>query len=123
MGAVNGDEDPALSHSTEEEGEDHSSEDGTVSSEKDATEERAGPVPDAFAKDHGLEATARGHNLDHGTQKVTIVARPSSMDELLEESLPSSTGLGVPPVARSASVEAGLRNLTVSEGEVPGKGE
>ena len=120
MEAVREDEDPEFSHSDEEEGGDRSTDDEAITSERDEMEERVEPEPDASAEDHGLDGTAR--NLGHGGQETAII-HPSSADEPVEESARSSTGSGVPSVARSVSVKTGLRNLEVSEGDVPRKGE
>lgn len=123
METVRGDEDPGFSHSDEKEGGDLSTDDEAISSEGDPMEERIGPEPDASAEDHGPDATARGSNVDHGGDEETAITRLSFVDEPLEESARSSTGSGAPSVERSVSVETGLRNLKVSEGEAPGKGE
>jgi len=121
MGAVK-DEDPGSLHSDEEEDGDHSGDEGT-GSERDATGENAGSDPEASSESHGPNPTARGSNLDRGGQKETAVPRLSPADEPEEESGRSSTGSGAPSVMRSVSVETGLRNLKVSEGDAPEKGE
>jgi len=123
MEAVRGDEDLEVSHSDEGEGEDLSTDDEAITSERDVMEERVGPGPDTSAEDHGLDATARESNSNHGGREGTVIIRPSSVDEPLEESARSSTGSGVPSVARSVSVETGLRNLKVLEGDIPEKGD
>jgi len=123
MESARGDEDPGSPHSDEEEDGDPSTEDEAISSEGDPMEERIGPGPDASAEDHGLDATARGSNVEKGGQGETAIIRLSSVEDPLEESPRSSTGSGVPSAEWSVSVETGLRNLKVSEGDAPGKGE
>jgi len=119
MEAVNGDEDPGSSCSDEEEEDgDHSSDEEAIASERDATEERGGPDADAVAEDHGLGTAARGSDLGPRGQKEMAIPRPFSADNPLR----SNTGSGIPSVSRDVSVEAGLRNLEVSEGRVPEKG-
>jgi hypothetical protein len=120
METVKGDEDPGSSPSDEEEDEDRSDTDEGIASKGDITEERVESVPDASAEDHGLDATARRAN--RGVQ-VAAIARLSPAEDPLEERLQSSTGSGILPAIRSASVETGLRNLEVSEGDVPEEGE
>jgi len=115
MEAVKGDEDPGSPHSDEEEGGDHSSNEEAIASEGYATEERGGPD----AEDRGLGTTARGSNLGPGGQKETAIPRQFSVKTSLEEDVRSNTGSGEPS---DVSVEAGLRNLKVSEGGVPEKG-
>ena len=124
MEALKGDEDPGSSHSDEEEDGDHSGDDGeAIASEEDATGGRIGPDPKASAEDHGPGATARGPNLDHGFQTKTAIGCPSSMDESPKESTRSITGSGASSVARSVSVETGLRKLAISGGDVLETGE
>lgn len=123
MEAMRRDEDPEFSHSDREEDGECSTDDETIASERDVVEERVGPESDASAEDRGPDAIAQGSNLDRGSGEETAIMRPSSTDEPLEESPRSSTGSGVPLVARSVSVETGLRNRKVSEGGVPRKGE
>ena len=124
MGAVREDEDPGFSHSEEEEEGDLSDDEEVIASEGDAEEERVEPEHVASAEDHGLDsATARGSNLDHGGQEETAITRLSLENEPRKESGRSSTGSGVPSVARSVSVETGLRNLEISEGDTPETGE
>lgn len=123
MDTVREGEGPGLSHSDEEEDEDLSSDEEVIASERDATAERAEPKHHASAGGHGLGATARGSNPDHGGQGETEITRPTFGNGPLEESGRSSTGSGVPSVARSVSVETGLQNLKVSEGDRPEKGE
>jgi len=123
MEAVRGDEDPGFSYSDEREDGDLSTDDEAITSERGEMKERVEPGPDASAEDHGLDGTARGSNHGHGGQEETAIIRPSPADEPVEENARSSTGSGVPSVLRSVSVETGLRNLKVSEGGVPEKGE
>ena len=123
MEAAGGGEDLEFLHSDGEEDGDRSTDDEAITSERDGVDERVGPELDASAEDHGLDGTARGSNRGHGGQRETAIIRPSSVDEPLEESARSSTGSGIPSVARSVSVKTGLRNLKVSEGSVPEKGE
>lgn len=122
MDAVKGDEDPGSSCSDEEEDGDHSGDEAAVASERDAAGERGGPDADASAEDHGLGTSARGSNLDPGDQKETATPHPFSVDNPLKEDVRSNAGSGVPSGARDVSLEAGLRNLEVSEGDLPGKG-
>jgi len=122
MEAVKGDEDPGSSCSDEEEDGDQSGDEEAITSERDATEERGGPDADASAEDHGLGTTARGSNLAPHDQKETVIPHPFSVDNPLKEDVRSNTGSGALSVSRDISVEAGLRNLEVSEGRVPEKG-
>ena len=117
METSRGGEDQEISHSDEEEDEDLSTADQATTSEGDAMEERVGSGPEASAEGHGLDDT------DRGDQEETAIVRPSSADEPLKESARSSTGSGVPSVARNVSVNTGLRNIKVSEGDASGKGE
>lgn len=84
--------------------------------------ERVGSGPDASAEGHGPDDTDQGSNPNRGDQEKTAIVRLSSADEPLEESVRSSTGSGVPSVVRNVSVNTGLRNMKVSEGDAPGKG-
>ena len=86
-------------------------------------EERVGSGPDASAEGHGLDDTDRGSNPNRGDQEETAIVGLSPADEPLKENARSSTGSGVPPVMRNVSVNTGLRNIKVSEGDAPGKGE
>ena len=122
MEAVKGDEDPGFSCSDEEEDGDHSGDEETVASERDATEERGGPDTGASAEDHGLGDTARGSNLGPRGQKEIAIPRPISVDNPLEEDVRPNTGSGAPQFSRDVSVETGLRTLKVSAGGVPEKG-
>lgn len=123
MEAVKEDEGPGLSHSDEEEDGDLSNDEEGITSEGDAVVERVEPERHASSEDHGLDATARWTTFDHGGQEETAITRLSFGNEPVKESDRSSTGSGAPPVARNVSVETGLRNLEVSEGDAPGKGE
>ena len=122
MEAVNGDEDPGSSCSDEEEDGDHSGDEEAIASERGATEERDGPDAEASAEDHGLGTTARGSNMEPRGQKETANPPPFSVDNTLEEDDRPNTGSGALSVSRDVPVEAGLRNLKVSEGCVPKKG-
>lgn len=122
MEAVKGDEDPESSCSDEEGDGNRSSDEEAITSERDATEERGGPDADASAEGHGLGTPARGSNLEPRGQKETEIPGPFSVDNPLKEDVRSNTGSGAPSVSRDVSVEAGLRNLKVSEGDVPEKG-
>ena len=124
MEAAREDEGPGLSHSDEEEDGELSSDEQIVTSERDAVVERVEPGwHQASAEGHGLDATARGSNFDRGGQEETAITSLTSGNEPLKESGRSSTGSGAPSVARSVSVETGLRNLKDSEGGAPEKGE
>jgi len=120
--AGRGDEDPGFSHLDEEDG-DPSTDDESNASERDATKERVGPEPGTSAEDHGLDASAPESDFGHGGQEEVTITRLSSVDEPLEESGRSSRGSGAISAAQSVSVEAGLRNLKVSERDAPEKGE
>ena len=123
MEAARGDEDPESTHSDEEEDGDLSTDNEAIPLERDGMEERVGPEPEASAEDRGLDPTARRSSHDRGGQEETVIIRTSSVDEPLKEGARSSTGSGAPSVARSVSVKTGLRNLKVSEGDIPDKGE
>jgi hypothetical protein len=124
MDTVREGEDREFSHSDEEEeGGDPSNDEEEIAPERDAGEGETEPGHDASAESHGLDATARRSNLDRGGQEETVITGLSVENEGREESGRSSTGSGLPSVARSVSVETGLRDLKVSEGGEPEKGE
>lgn len=123
MEAVREDEDPESSHSEEEEDGDLSNDEEVISSGGDAMEVREGPEPNASAECHRLDPTVRKSNLAHGGREETAIKRLSFGDELGEGSRRSSTGSGVPSVSRNIPVETELRNLEISEGDAPEKGE
>lgn len=101
MEAAREDEGPVLSHSDE----DLSNDEEAIASGGDAVVERAEPKHQTSAEDYGLGATDRRSNLDHGGQEETAITRLSFGNKLLKESGRSSSGSGVPSVARNVSVE------------------
>ena len=124
MEAVREDEGPgSSSHSDEEEDGEDSSDEEAIASEREGVAEPVGPEQEASTEDHGLGATTRGSNLDHGGRGETAITSLSFGNEPMKENGRSSTGSGVPSVARSVSVETGLRKLKVSEGNAPERGE
>lgn len=123
METVREEEGPGLSHSDEEEDGDLSSDEGAIIPERETVVERVEPEDDASTGDHGLDATARGSDADDSGQGERAITRLSCRNEPLEENGRSSTGSGAPSVVRSVSVETGPRNLKVSEGDAPEKGE
>jgi hypothetical protein len=123
MDTVREGEDREFSLSDEEEDGDLSNDEDGIAPERDAGDERAEPEDNASAEGHGLDATARRSTLDRGDHEETVITGLSIENEGREESGRSSTGSGVPSVARSVSVETGLRELKVSEGGEPEKGE
>ena len=116
-------EGPGLSHSDEEECGDLSDDEEAVTSEREGVIERVEPGHQSCSEDHGLGVTARGSNLDHVGREETAITSLSSGDERLKENVRSSAGSGEPSAPRSVSVETGLRNLKVSEGNASEEGE